>query len=165
MSENPVENLVEKEDTTLKEKVEERKNSTEAKEQRLRKRGRGRPKKTEIAKRKKPGTIGRPKGDADAIREYKARLLASPKSRMVLDSILNAALDDEHKNQAAAWKLLVDRLMPLSYFDKDKVGTGKASVNITITGVGGEIETIGTGDPEPIEGDYINLMPSEEEGQ
>lgn len=159
MSEKPVQNI----DLKLKAEAEERKNSTEAKEQRARKRGRGRPKKTEIAKRKKPGTIGRPKGDADAIREYKARLLASPKSRRVLDSILNAALDDEHKNQAAAWKLLVDRLMPLSYFDKDKAGAGKASVNITITGVGGEIETIGTEDSEPIEGDYINLMPSDEE--
>ena len=48
-------------------------------------------------------------------------LLASPKSRRVLDSILNAALDDDHKNQAAAWKLLVDRLMPLSYFDKERL--------------------------------------------
>ena len=157
MSKNPVE----KEDSALKAKVEERKNSTEAKEQRARKRGRGRPKKTEIEKRKKPGTIGRPKGDADAIREYKARLLASPKSRRVLDSILNAALDDEHKNQAAAWKLLVDRLMPLSYFDKDKAGAGKASVNITITGVNGEIETVGSEQNEEDTEDYINLVPSD----
>ena len=70
-------------------------------------------------------------------------LLASPKSRKVLDSILNAALDDDHKNQAAAWKLLVDRLMPLSYFDKDKASGGRSAVNITITGVGGEITPIG----------------------
>ena len=49
------------------------------------------------------GKIGRPKGDAGIINEYKARMLASPKSRKVLDSIFNAAMDDEHKNQAAAW--------------------------------------------------------------
>jgi hypothetical protein len=48
--------------------------------------------------------------------------MASPKSRKVLDSILDAALDDEHKNQAAAWKLLVDRMLPMSYFEKDKGG-------------------------------------------
>ena len=104
---------------------------------------RGRPPKSLVDKKKNRGQVGRPKGDADAIKEYKARLLASPKSRKVLDSILNAALDDDHKNQAAAWKLLVDRLMPLSYFDKDKVSGGRSAVNITITGVGGEITPIG----------------------
>ena len=104
---------------------------------------RGRPPKSLVDKKKNRGQIGRPKGDADVIKEYKARLLASPKSRKVLDSILNAALDDDHKNQAAAWKLLVDRLMPLSYFDKDKVGSGRSAVNITITGVGGDITTVG----------------------
>ncbi len=103
----------------------------------------GRPKKALVESKKNRGQVGRPKGDADAIKEYKARLLASPKSRKVLDSILNAALDDDHKNQAAAWKLLVDRLMPLSYFDKDKVSGGRSAVNITITGVGGEITPIG----------------------
>ena len=104
---------------------------------------RGRPPKSLVDKKKNRGQIGRPKGDADVIKEYKARLLASPKSRKVLDSILNAALDDDHKNQAAAWKLLVDRLMPLSYFDKDKVGGGRSAVNVTITGVGGDITTVG----------------------
>ena len=103
----------------------------------------GRPKKSLVESKKNRGAVGRPKGDADAIKEYKARLLASPKSRRVLDTILDAALDDEHKNQAAAWKLLLDRLMPLSYFDKDKVGGGRSAVNITITGVGGDITTVG----------------------
>jgi hypothetical protein len=103
----------------------------------------GRPPKKLLNEKKNRTQVGRPKGDADVIKEYKARLLASPKSRKVLDSILNAALDDDHKNQAAAWKLLVDRLMPLSYFDKDKVGGGRSAVNITITGVGGEITTVG----------------------
>ena len=98
-------------------------------------RKRGRPRKTDIAAKKTRNKVGRPAGDAAAIKEYKARLLNSPKSRKVLDSILNAALDDEHKNQAAAWKLVMDRLLPISYFDKDKE-TGRSAVNITITGVG-----------------------------
>ena len=96
---------------------------------------RGRPSKAALAEaRKQP--VGRPRGDASAIEEFKARLMASPKSRKVLDAILDAALDDEHKNQAAAWKLLVDRMLPMSYFDKDKTGGARPSVNITITGVG-----------------------------
>ena len=77
-----------------------------------------------------------------------------------MDSILNAALDDEHKNQAAAWKLVMDRLMPLSYFDEAKNTGGKAAVNITITGVGGETTIIGEQE-EALDGDFINLNPSE----
>ena len=96
---------------------------------------RGRPTKAALAQAaKRP--VGRPKGDAAAVEEFKARLMASPKSRKLLDAILDAALDDEHKNQAAAWKLLVDRMLPMSYFDKDKVGGSRPSVNITISGVG-----------------------------
>lgn len=119
----------------------------------------GRPKKDLIESKKKGnrGAVGRPKGDADVIREYKARLLASPKSRKVIDSILNAALDDNHKSQSAAWKLLIDRIMPLSYFDKDKNLGGKAAVNITITGVGGETTIIGSGDSEGFDNDIIDV--------
>jgi hypothetical protein len=127
------------------------------------KKRRGRPPKKAI-EAKKAGNrkaVGRPKGDAAAINEYKARLLASPKSRKVLDSILNAALDDEHKNQSAAWKLLMDRLLPISYFEKDKLTGGKSSVNITITGVDGNTTIVG--EKEPIDqvedGEIINLNP------
>jgi hypothetical protein len=109
---------------------------------------RGRPPKDLVESKKagNRGKVGRPKGDAAAINEFKARLLASPKSQKVLDSILNAALDDEHKNQAAAWKLLMDRMLPVSYFEKD-AGGSRAAVNITITGVGGET-TISASDNE-----------------
>ena len=83
------------------------------------KRKRGRPKKVLVESNKKGGrnAVGRPKGDAAIINEYKARMLASPKSQKVLDSIMNAALDDDHKHQAAAWKLMMDRMLPVSYFE------------------------------------------------
>ena len=102
---------------------------------------RGRPSKQALAEVKKR-PIGRPKGDAAAIEEFKARMLASPKSRKVIDSILNAALDDDHKNQSAAWKLLIDRMLPMSYFEKDKAGGGRPAVSITINGIGGNDNTI-----------------------
>ena len=118
----------------------------------------GRPKKKNIAAKTKGSRskVGRPLGDASIINEYKARMLASPKSRKVLDSILSAALDDDHKNQAAAWKLCMDRLLPVSYFEKDKVNGGKSAINISITGVGGETTVISGGE-EPIEGDYTDV--------
>jgi len=101
-------------------------------------RGRGRPKKGEIVakKSKNRGTLGRPKGDKAIIDEYKARMLSSPKSAKVLETILNAALNDDHKNQAAAWKLVVDRIIPVSAFEQTKQGSGAPSVSINIMGLG-----------------------------
>lgn len=115
---------------------------------------RGRPKKSlvEANKRGSRGAVGRPKGDAAIINEYKARMLASPKSQKVLESIMDAALNDDHKNQAAAWKLLMDRMLPVSYFEKDKLNGGRNSVSITISGMGPESHI--TTDPTIVEGVY-----------
>lgn len=98
----------------------------------------GRPRKSNVLSKKagSRGKVGRPKGDAAVINEYKARMLASPKSKKVLDSILDAALNDDHKNQAAAWKLLMDRMLPISYFEKEKADGGRPAVSITISGIG-----------------------------
>lgn len=97
-----------------------------------------RPKKTELAavKNKNKGVLGRPKGDKAIIDEYKARMLNSPKSVKVLEAIFDAALNDDHKNQAAAWKLVVDRIVPVSAFEQAKQGSGAASISINIMGLG-----------------------------
>jgi hypothetical protein len=88
-------------------------------------------------------TRGRPKGDAAIINEYKSRMLTSPKSRKVLESIFDAALNDDHKHQSAAWKLIVDRIVPVGAFEKDVVkGAGKSAIQINITGVGGTETTV-----------------------
>ena len=105
----------------------------------IKKRGRGRPRKSEVAAVKpgNKGVVGRPKGDAAIINEYKARMLASPKSRKVLETIFDAALDNDHKNQAAAWKLVMDRILPVGAFEKDVVkDAGRNAIQINITGVG-----------------------------
>ena len=97
------------------------------------KRKRGRPRKSEITPPKNRKR-GRPKGDRAAMIEMKQRFLARRDTDAVINSIFRAAVDDDHKNQAAAWKLIVDRILPQSDFDKDKLG-GRPSVNITISGV------------------------------
>ena len=95
----------------------------------------GRPPKSALKKPK--GIIGRPKGTAAIINEYRDRMLASPKSAKVLDSIFSAALDNEHKHQASAWKLVLDRIAPTSAFEQEIIkGGGKSSIQINITGVG-----------------------------
>ena len=120
----------------------------------IKKRGRGRPRKSEVAAVKpgNKGQVGRPKGDAAIINEYKARMLASPKSRKVLETIFDAALDNDHKNQAAAWKLVMDRILPVGAFEKDVVkDNGRNAIQINISGVGtAEVST-----PEIIEGEVV----------
>jgi len=136
--------------------------STNKKDDLPTKKRRGRPPKSEIVSRKRGtvGTKGRPKGDAAIINEYKTRMLTSPKSKRVLESIFDAALDDDHKNQAAAWKLVMDRVLPTSYFEKDKLGGSKGGINISITGVGGETTVISENtdqESDIIDGEYTDV--------
>jgi len=87
-------------------------------------------------------------------------MLTSPKSKRVLESIFDAALDDDHKNQAAAWKLVMDRVLPASYFEKDKAGGSKGGINISITGVGGETTVISENtdqEQDIIDGEYTDV--------
>lgn len=66
------------------------------------------------------------------MKEYRMSMLNSPKSPQVLKRILDAALDDDHKHQAVAWKLVVDRIAPLSVFQEGKNGSNnKIEINIT----------------------------------
>ena len=101
------------------------------------KRKAGRPKKGEVVakKSKNRGTLGRPAGDKAIMDEYKARMLNSPKSARVLEAIFDAALDPEHKAQSAAWKLIVDRIVPVSSFEQVKQGGGAPAISINITGL------------------------------
>lgn len=107
------------------------------------KKKRGRPRKSDVEAKKRGnrGVVGRPPGDAARINEFKARLLATSGDK-VINKIIHIALDDEHPGQMAALKMCMDRVLPLSYFEKDKMSQGKSSVNITITGVGGEAKII-----------------------
>lgn len=96
----------------------------------------GRPPKSDLKEIKESRSVGRPKGDAAIINEYKLRMLNSPKSAKVLEAIYDAALNDEHKNQAAAWKLIVDRIVPVSAFEATKQGSGTPQISINISSVG-----------------------------
>lgn len=120
----------------------------------------GRPRKSDIVSKTK-GHIakrGRPPGEAAAMAEFKARLIHSPKSRKVLEKIFDAALDDDHKAQSAAWKLIVERLAPLSSFEKGS--GGKAAITINISGLN---DAKVTASEEPLEGEYAEYDESENE--
>jgi hypothetical protein len=98
---------------------------------------RGRPKKSDIVSKKRGNRElrGRPAGDRAIMDDFKARMLNSPKSAKVLEAVFNAALDDNHKGQQAAWKLIIDRLAPVSSFEQVKQGGGTPQISINITGL------------------------------
>ena len=103
------------------------------------KRKAGRPKKGEIVAKKKGNRElrGRPAGDKAIMDEYKARMLASPKSSRVLEKVFEIALNDHHSGQMAAMKLVLDRIVPASAFDTAKGSNGSApQISINITGLG-----------------------------
>ena len=61
----------------------------------------------------------------------KQTLLEHPDVPTVIETVVRTALDDTHKNQTAAQKLLMDRILPISTFDK---GTDlRERINIIIS--------------------------------
>ena len=106
----------------------------------------GRPTKKELASTKELTK----REQSAALREYRQRLLLHPKSAKLIETIFDAAFNDDHKNQAVAWKIITDRVMPLAGFTAD--GKQQASVNINITGIGSDNSNPGV----VIDGEYDN---------
>jgi hypothetical protein len=111
----------------------------------------GRPTKAAIAKKKNPGVLGRPPGDAARIAEFKARLLATA-GDSVITKIIETALADGHPAQGAMLKFCGERLLPLSSFEA-KSGGGTPQISINITGINPTIET-----SEVIENDVTDVV-------
>ena len=96
---------------------------------------RGRPKKAVVSS-KLPGNrgvVGRPKGDTAIMNEYKARLLASPNSEKVIQTIFSVAMDPDHKHWPAAMRFIGDRAIPMHLFDEKERGS-KPIVQINLQG-------------------------------
>jgi hypothetical protein len=114
------------------------------------KRKAGRPKKSEIQAKLKRDGRGRPKGDAGRLAELKARLLATSGER-VINKVIEVAMTDGHPGQTAALKMCMDRVLPVSMFEKDASG-GAKGITINITGlsanVANEDDTIDAEDVE-----------------
>jgi hypothetical protein len=94
----------------------------------------GRPLKKDIEAKKKGnrGKVGRPAGDSARIAEFKARLLGTSGDK-IIETLIHKALDVNDKDNMAALKLCVDRLLPISMFDaaKNSGTTPQISINIT----------------------------------
>ena len=96
----------------------------------------GRPLKKDIEAKKKGnrGKVGRPAGDAARINEFKARLLGTSGDK-IIETLIHKALDPNDKDQIAALKMCVDRILPLSVFDAAKNSGSVPAISINITGL------------------------------
>ena len=80
-------------------------------------------------------------------------MLNSPKSRHVMDKLFEVALDDDHKHQGVCLKLIADRLVPMSHFEKAKTG-GISGITITMAAATGvTVEAT----PLPIDGEFSEI--------
>ena len=86
----------------------------------------GRSKKGEKAPVKR---VGRPPGQRAAQLELQEYMYSHKSKKQVVEKLFSAALDDKHKNQGIAWKLLSDRMLPVSGFEKL---AGKSAIQINI---------------------------------
>ena len=90
---------------------------------------RGRPKEEKLPR-------GRPKGQEAIMKEYRLRMLRSPKSEAVLREVFKVATDSEHKHWPAAMKLVMDRIAPAASFT-ESTATGVQGITVNISGVPG----------------------------
>ena len=72
--------------------------------------------------------------------ELKLTLLEHPDVPKVIETVIRTALDDNHKNQTAAQKILMDRMLPISTFEK--AVDSREKINIVINTIRPEKEAI-----------------------
>ena len=92
---------------------------------------------------KTPVKRGRPAGMRARQLELKQTLLEHPDVPTVIETVVRTALDDTHKNQTAAQKILMDRILPISTFDKKYDTKEKITINVSVI------------EPETITGEVI----------
>ena len=78
---------------------------------------------------------GRPQGMRAIQLDLQEKLYNHPDNHKVIETIYRAALDDNHKNQAAAQKLLMDRMLPISVCNKNADIRENITTNIISVGI------------------------------
>ena len=89
---------------------------------------------------KTPVKRGRPAGMRARQLELKQTLLEHPDVPKVIETVIRTALDDSHKNQTAAQKILMDRMLPISTFEKAM--DSREKINIVFNTIRPEKEAI-----------------------
>ena len=92
---------------------------------------------------KTPVKRGRPAGMRARQLELQQTLLEHPDVPTVIETVVRTALDETHKNQTAAQKILMDRILPINTFDKKYDTKEKLTIKVSVI------------EPETIEGEVI----------
>ena len=79
--------------------------------------------------------IGRPVGQATRIEEFKQQLIATNGTTLI-SKLIQVALHDGNPGQMAALKMCIDRVLPVSHFDKASNGGQTPTISINISGLG-----------------------------
>lgn len=66
----------------------------------------------------------------------------------MLNKAIEIAMNDEHPSQGAMIKLCMDRMLPVSMFEKEK--NARSAIQINITGIG-EVQTVDNIDVTDVE--------------
>ena len=85
--------------------------------------------------------VGRPPGQRAAQLELQEFMYKHPKKLEVVKKLFDGALDDDHKNQAAFMKIVMDRILPVSGFEK-MGGKSAIQININTLDVGNDSNVI-----------------------
>jgi hypothetical protein len=85
--------------------------------------------------------IGRPVGQAARIEEFKAFLMGD-NGPALMSKLVVIALNDNHPGQMSALKMCVDRVLPLSHFDKAVNGNQSPTISINISGLTNSTATV-----------------------
>ena len=89
---------------------------------------------------KTPLKRGRPSGMPVRQLELKQTLLEYPDAPNVIETVLRAVLDDNHKNQVATPEFLMDRILPIRTFEK--AVDSREKIDIVINTIRSEEEAI-----------------------
>ncbi len=84
--------------------------------------------------------------------------------KIFIIKIVHKALNDEDKDQMAALKLCVDRMLPVSYFEDKGAGGGSRAITINITGVNDNPVEMIEHEPVEVETTLIDYEEEEDDG-
>jgi hypothetical protein len=99
----------------------------------VQKKGRGRPVGSLTKKVQKGKVLGRPKELGTKVQELKEKLINSVEGSRIVQKVIDKALNDDDKDQMIALKLCLDRILPVSMFEKAK--DQRSSIQINISGL------------------------------
>jgi len=93
-----------------------------------------------------PKPLGRPAGQAARLEKFKEFLMGD-NGPVLMSKLVMIALNDNHPGQMGALKMCIDRVLPLSHFDKAANGNQSPTISINISGLtSSSVAAISSGD-------------------